>query len=409
MSSNSPHLGVVWLLAAVAAGAACSVGSGSGAQPGASADAAELADAVELADAGELANADASPSSGSDAGNIQATTEVCDGIDNDGDGIIDNVDLNHDGICDCLNIATLGYPGSWGQGDVFNDWLAGRTSSSGGVVALASQTLTAQALAPFQVLVVQDVRSGSGSEGIGNGIGRSYSDAEVEALSNWVKAGGGVMTLIGYADASERENVNKLLAPFGLSYDSAGIYGTGTDSTVPITHWAQHPISDGVQQVGVNGGYPVSGGTLLAWESQPGNWDLGRVVEYGSGHVFAWGDEWITYNSEWKSHPDYQIRAILGERHQMADGLRRLPGPDGPELTSAALARRGASSSLSRVGGASFRELTSPSQAAPEALGRAKGRETVDRNHRNQTGWNERASGGRSPASSLAVPRRSLQ
>lgn len=71
-------------------------------------------------------------------------------------------------ICDCLSIATLGYSGGWGQGDVFNDWLAGRTSS-GGVVALASQTLTAQALAPFQVLVVQDVRSGSGSEGIGNG------------------------------------------------------------------------------------------------------------------------------------------------------------------------------------------------------------------------------------------------
>ncbi len=28
--------------------------------------------------------------------------EVCDGIDNDGNGIIDDVDVGHDGVCDCL-------------------------------------------------------------------------------------------------------------------------------------------------------------------------------------------------------------------------------------------------------------------------------------------------------------------
>ena len=28
---------------------------------------------------------------------------------------------------------------------------------------------------------------------------------------------------------------------------------------------------------------------------------------YGTGHLLVWGDEWITYNSEWSGHPDYQV------------------------------------------------------------------------------------------------------
>jgi|GEM_PF-4173325 len=28
-------------------------------------------------------------------------------IDNDGNGIVDDVDAQHDGVCDCLNLATI--------------------------------------------------------------------------------------------------------------------------------------------------------------------------------------------------------------------------------------------------------------------------------------------------------------
>ena len=45
-----------------------------------------------------------------------ARAEVCDGVDNDGDGIIDNVDKEKDGVCDCLNIATIGAIGPCSNG-----------------------------------------------------------------------------------------------------------------------------------------------------------------------------------------------------------------------------------------------------------------------------------------------------
>src|SRR5215471_12066654 len=65
---------------------------------------------------------------GGTAAGGHSSTEICDGIDNDGNGIIDDVDVGHDGICDCLLIATLGVPGTWGQGDVFAAWLSSRSN-----------------------------------------------------------------------------------------------------------------------------------------------------------------------------------------------------------------------------------------------------------------------------------------
>ena len=29
--------------------------------------------------------------------------------------------------------------------------------------------------------------------------------------------------------------------------------------------------------------------------------------EYQRGRVYVWGDEWITYDSEWSAHTDYQV------------------------------------------------------------------------------------------------------
>jgi hypothetical protein len=236
-----------------------------------------------------------SAGTGAGIGSGTGSSEICDGIDNDNDGIIDNVDKNGDGVCDCLLIATLGVKGTSGQGDVFAAWLSARSNT--GAADLADQVLTPELLAKYEVIVAQNVNDN-----------HQYSDAEVSALADWVNKGGGFMTLIGYSSAGEAHNVNRLLAPFTMSYTDQQILRKQGTSTIPITMWTPHPIDTGVAAVGVDNGYPVQGmGTTIA---TGGGFDVAKVQEVGKGHVFLWGDEWITYNSEWQNHPDYQVQLL---------------------------------------------------------------------------------------------------
>lgn len=238
------------------------------------------------------------PPSGSGDGGAKTfgSETLCNGIDDDGNGIIDDVDVGKDGICDCLKIATLGITGTWGQGDVFASWLSSR--SNFGAQDLGNQVLTPELLAPLQVIVAQDVST----------IGRSYAPAEVTALNDWINnVGGGFMTLIGYASPSEVDNVNLLLQPMGMNYGNTQILAKPKGgSTIPITNWIAHPVTQGVSRIGMDNGYEVQGGgTVLATEQ---GHDILRVMQPGKGHALMWGDEWITYNSEWSDHPDYQVQ-----------------------------------------------------------------------------------------------------
>ena len=259
--------------------------SGVGGDAGVSADGAT--DAALDADLGSDGGSDGGVDASFDAPALSA--EVCDGVDNDGNGIADDVDVGGDGICDCLLIATLGVPGVHGDGDVFSAWLDGK--SDVGAVSLGDQELTSELLAPYQVIVAEDMR------------GREYSDAEVAALQGWIEGGGGLMTLIGYGSSSERTNINQLLAPTGISYDETPILSGSP--TVPITTWHDHAVSAGVTQVGVDNGYEVIGaGEVVAEE---GGFVVLRAGTLGEGKVLVWGDEWITYDSEWTEHPEYQL------------------------------------------------------------------------------------------------------
>lgn len=228
------------------------------------------------------------------AGN--GTAEICNGVDDDDNGIVDDVDKDGDGVCDCLHIATLGIPGTWGEGNVIKNWLTQR--STNGATDLGKQVLTAELLAPFQVIVAQD---------LGN-LGRTYSADEVDAVKNWVQKGGGLMTTTGYGGSEDVANPNALLAPFGIKYESGGCLPGGGGYTVPITSWVDHPISANVQQVGVDNAYPVSGAGMAVASEQ--SFTMGRAVESQSGRVFAWGDDWITYDKEWKEKPQYQVERL---------------------------------------------------------------------------------------------------
>ncbi len=56
----------------------------------------------------------------------------------------------------------------------------------------------------------------------------------MQAPNAWISGGGGLRTLIGYGPAQERENVNTLLQPLGVSYDTAQILQKQGGSTFPI-------------------------------------------------------------------------------------------------------------------------------------------------------------------------------
>ena len=253
---------------------------------------------LNVPDSGTLDDGGSGLPSGDVCGNTcpaggTCSPEVCDGVDNNCDGEIDNVDKNADGVCDCLLIATLGAPGTWGQGDVFAAWLSAR--SNNGATSLADQVLTRELLAKYEVIVAQDLH-----------MNHVYSADEAAALQNWVKAGGGFMTLIGYSPPGDATNVNRLLAPFAMNYGNKEILPRVNGMTVPITTWTPHPIDQGVTAVGVDTGYEPQGtGTVIATS---GGYNVGLAEEVLPGHVFAWGDEWISYNSEWTQHPDYQVQ-----------------------------------------------------------------------------------------------------
>ena len=233
------------------------------------------------------------------------TAEQCDGIDNDANGIIDDVDAGHDGICDCLNIATIGHIGPWSNGgNVFAAWLDSRSPL--GAVALADEQLTAETLKRFQVIVVLHAGTNEASNdgGVTAPAHHAFSDQEVSAFQSWVRSGGGVMTTIGYTGDGliELANVNKLLASVGMGYST-----TKMDLTGDIQQWAAHAVSDGISNIFTqNGGQPDdSNGTSIAWNND-GKVAL-QVGQADAGRVAVWGDEWITYDSEWADVSGQQV------------------------------------------------------------------------------------------------------
>jgi hypothetical protein len=231
--------------------------------------------------------------------------ETCDGVDNDANGIIDDVDAGHDGICDCLNIATIGHIGPWSNGgNIFAAWLESRSPL--GAVELADEQLTPESLRRFQVIVV--LHAGTNEANNDGGIiapaHHPFSDAEVSAFQGWVKGGGGVMTTIGYTGdgLTELQNVNKLLGSVGMGYST-----TKMDLTGDIQQWAAHPVSDGITNIFTqNGGQPEdTQGTSIA-RNKDGKVAL-QVGETGAGRIAVWGDEWITYDSEWADVEGQQV------------------------------------------------------------------------------------------------------
>ncbi len=227
--------------------------------------------------------------------------ERCDGVDENGNGIIDDVDIGKDGLCDCIHLGFFGQVSSdaGSQTGAFQAWLEERSGEFPVQNLAATDTLTADWLSDIQVLIV-----GGMQERARRGA-PYFSDDELAAFDDWLQnAGNGVFTLAGYTDDSgDVAPTNELIERLGVQYRTAGIAPEGVigDGAPPI--WLtgivapDHPSVENVAEVGFYYGYPVEGDGTVILQSQ--GYDLAIAKEYGAGRAFIFADEWITQDITW--------------------------------------------------------------------------------------------------------------
>jgi hypothetical protein len=241
---------------------------------------------------------DGTPAIDSNGNPLNIGTEAaCDGVDDNGNGIVDDVDKGKDGLCDCLRIGFLGDFASdaGNRTGAFESWLEARSDIPVTHIG-ARDALTPELLEGLQVVVIGNLSQRAN--------GTPYSPAEIDALHQWVEVGaGGLMSLAGYT-ARENDIVPTvaLLGPTGLSYDymgrGPGVMGTGAPPMLTrgiVT--TNHPTLAGITAMGIYNAYPVVGdGEVLIRE---GNFNLAMAKTLGAGNVFAFSDEWITQDALW--------------------------------------------------------------------------------------------------------------
>jgi hypothetical protein len=215
--------------------------------------------------------------------------------------------------CPPINVAVLGKPGKWGPvkgadtDTALQDWLNGNSAGSARVDNFTERkTLTSDFLATYNVIILQSL-----SEDSDVGPWWSYGADEAAAFQSWIEGGGGVISLIGYSSGDEISPVNQLLQFSGVTYNNDGVWGECADSQVctctgsnTLSDWVRTDpviakVSTGVTFVGFQNGRsinaPTDGHVAATIDGKPVL--VGKLA--GKGRVLAFGDEWITYTSQW--------------------------------------------------------------------------------------------------------------
>jgi len=169
-----------------------------------------------------------------------------------------------------VRLLTVGSPGSYPAG-MLDAWLQANTvelvriPDNGSIIDFTS----------FDVVLFESLAD-------------SHDSGVAQGLADWVTAGGSFASVAAY-NPNDDTAYNTLLASIGVQL-SGNLDGT-------VTTFVRHPTTDGVLAVPFKGGYVVTGtGTTVA---TLGGQPVGVAGELGRGRYFVWGDEWITYDSQW--------------------------------------------------------------------------------------------------------------
>jgi len=229
------------------------------------------------------------------------------------------------GKCTCLRLGLLGTLDSAANNkdtQPFIDWLNGNTDGTATVTMVATKpAVDATFLAQYDILLVANVNSWS------------FSSDEKAAVEKWVKeGGGGIIALTGFVSTDAETTATSQLIEFaGMGFQAPTTaqngqskpvyYKGGTVDLKNCLNWsgsvdalittpiAFAPQTGSLSKLTLNLNYvgafmgwtvkapaeatvvakdPVSGGTIAA----------AYEVE-GKGRIFAFGDEWVIFKSEW--------------------------------------------------------------------------------------------------------------
>jgi hypothetical protein len=233
-----------------------------------------------------------------------------------------------------VSILSLGQPAKYGAAsgsadntDAFQAFMNGNTNGTATMEMLKTfKHITELDLSKYDVIILQALYDNPYDP---FGLW-SYTDADAKALQDWVSKGGGLVSMSGYFSDTDVETkpLNQLMAPFGISYNSDDVFGADACSdslcycsqgSIPFNNWITNTPdckaittnSDGstLGKVGVFHGRTIkcTGADCNVFAKDPkggGSVGVGKIV--GEGRVFAWGDEWVTYTSQWGLTPDPQ-------------------------------------------------------------------------------------------------------
>jgi len=236
-------------------------------------------------------------------------TEVCNDIDDDCDGKIDNVDVGKDGICDCLNIALVGNQGANPSAE-FQNWLIDQGTKVDRIHTNPAEVLDKATISKYDIIILDYMV-------------RNYTPDEAATMKTWVEAGGGLMAMTGFTNQQfVADRPNTLIKPMGLSYNTSKGFFSG-----PVKTFAPHPITEGLTSISFFGGLYVDivedgvgkNEVIMTLPQGP----VGVVQDRMNGRLFIFGDEWIEFDSEWKNIPEIkkfwvQTLAWLGPKNSCA-------------------------------------------------------------------------------------------